>query len=151
MTDWSAIRQEYEQGASLRTLAAKHGVGKSTIAERKFKEQWDRPDTGRRTPDARKMVSIPPSSMPPDAVTIASTLLTDLANLVQGEASRLDYSDHVKASRALSEYVKVLLIAPRETETQDGLVIPLEKLLPSTRKEIRKLLAEDEQAQREVG
>lgn len=151
MTDWSVIRQEYEQGASLRVLAVKHGVGKSTIAERKFKEQWTEHRTPGRTPDTRKMVSIAPPPMPPDALTIASTLLSDLANLVQGEASRLDYSDHVKASRALSEYVKVLLIAPRETETQDGLVIPLEKLLPSTRKEIRKLLAEDEQAQREVG
>src|SRR6266571_3457246 len=53
MTDWAAIRQEYEEGASLRALALKHGVGKSTIAERKFKEQWveRRTDTGHRTPD----------------------------------------------------------------------------------------------------
>src|SRR5260221_9584112 len=57
MIDWSVIRQEYEQGSSLRVLAAKHGVGKSTIAERKFKEQWDKPDTGHRTPDAKQAQS----------------------------------------------------------------------------------------------
>src|SRR5258708_325175 len=34
MIDWSVIRQEYEQGSSLRVLAAKHGVGKSTIARK---------------------------------------------------------------------------------------------------------------------
>jgi len=57
MIDWSVIRQEYEQGSSLRVLAAKHGVGKSTIAERKFKEQWDKPDIGHRTPDTGRKIS----------------------------------------------------------------------------------------------
>lgn len=55
--DWNAIRADYESGVSLRQLAAKHGVGKSTIAERKFKEQWDRPDTGHRTPDVKQAQS----------------------------------------------------------------------------------------------
>jgi len=53
MIDWAKIRTEYESGLSLRQLAVKYGVGKSTIAERKYKEQWDRPDTGHRTPDAK--------------------------------------------------------------------------------------------------
>lgn len=38
--DWLAIRREYENGASLRTLAAKHNVSKSAIGQRKYKEQW---------------------------------------------------------------------------------------------------------------
>ena len=50
MADWQAIRTEYEQGASLRQLAVRYGVGKSTIAERKYKEQWERTaDSGQRT------------------------------------------------------------------------------------------------------
>lgn len=40
MADWQAIRQEYEQGASLRSLAAKHGISKSLIGKKKFEEQW---------------------------------------------------------------------------------------------------------------
>ena len=40
MADWQAIRQEYEQGASLRQLAARHGVSKSLIGKKKFEEQW---------------------------------------------------------------------------------------------------------------
>jgi len=148
MTDWSVIRHEYEQGASLRVLAEKYGVGKSTIAERKHKEQWaeHRTDTG-RTPDIKKILSIHPSPMPPDAVTIASNLLADLASLVQGEACRLDYSEHVKASRALSEYVKVLIVAPRETEAQDVLSVPLNKISPRTRLAIQRLIDEDAESQ----
>jgi hypothetical protein len=146
--DWPAIRAEYENGASLRSLASKHGVSKSTIGERKFKEQWaeHRTDTG-RTSDIQKIVSIHPSAMPPDAVTIASNLLADLANLAQGEWSRLTYSEHVKASRSLSEYVKVLVTAPRETEAQDVMSIPLNKLSPRTRLAIQRLIDEDEHAQ----
>src|SRR6266705_2594723 len=41
MIDWVAIRQEYEQGASLRALALKHGVGKSTIERHAKMGQWD--------------------------------------------------------------------------------------------------------------
>lgn len=41
MTDWKAIQSEYEQGASLRSLATKHGVGKSTIERHAKTGQWD--------------------------------------------------------------------------------------------------------------
>lgn len=53
--NWSAIRAEYENGSSLRQLAAKYGVSKSAIGERKYKEQWTErtPDTGHRTLDTK--------------------------------------------------------------------------------------------------
>lgn len=38
--DWSAIRYDYEQGMSLRQLAAKYGVSKSAIGQRKYDEKW---------------------------------------------------------------------------------------------------------------
>lgn len=41
MADWQAIRQEYEQGASLRQLATKHSVSKSTIERHAKMGQWD--------------------------------------------------------------------------------------------------------------
>ncbi len=51
MADWQAIKAGYTAGASLRQLAKDYGVGKSTIAERKYKEQWERTaDSGQRTP-----------------------------------------------------------------------------------------------------
>jgi hypothetical protein len=146
MTDWSAIRNDYENGVSFRALAAKYDVSKTYIIEKRNKEEWNRPDRPTMTDRPfKKIVSIHSSSMPPDALAIAGSLLEDLAHLVQGEASRLDYSEHVKASRALSEYVKVLIVAPRETETQERLSIPLDTISPRTRLAIQRLLAEDEQ------
>lgn len=38
--NWSAIRAEYENGSSLRQLAAKYRISKSAIGDRKYKEQW---------------------------------------------------------------------------------------------------------------
>ncbi len=46
MTDWAAIRADYEAGGvSLRQLAAKHDVSKTYLIERRNKEQWNRPTT----------------------------------------------------------------------------------------------------------
>lgn len=55
MADWQAIKAGYEAGASLRALAADYGVGKSTIAKRAAKEQWEHPvkvDSGQWTVDS---------------------------------------------------------------------------------------------------
>lgn len=41
--DWSAIRNDYESGLSLRQLAVKYGVSKSAIGQRKYDEQWATP------------------------------------------------------------------------------------------------------------
>jgi hypothetical protein len=38
--DWTAIRTEYEAGASLRQLERKYGVSKSVIGQRKHQEHW---------------------------------------------------------------------------------------------------------------
>lgn len=42
-TNWIQIRADYESGLSLRKLEAKYGISKSVIGERKFTEQWDKP------------------------------------------------------------------------------------------------------------
>jgi len=47
---WQVIRQEYEQGASLRSLAAKHAVSKTTLIRKRNSEGWTRDrTTGPRT------------------------------------------------------------------------------------------------------
>jgi len=151
LTDWSVIRQEYEQGATLRALAAKHDVSKTTLIRKRDSEGWTKdqptgPRTGPHTPTGGPL-HLPVSD---DAATIARIGLHQLALHLQAD-NILPIASHKSLSDALAQYVKVLVTAPRETETQDGLVIPLEKLLPSTRRAIRQLLSEDEQAQREVG
>lgn len=152
MADWSVIRNEYEQGASLRQLATKHSVSKTYIIEKRNKENWsrplptDRPTTTDRPLSPTKPIPLP---IPANAVTIAQIGLSQLARHLQTD-ELLPITYHKSISDALAQYVKVLVTAPRETETQDGLVIPLEKLLPHTRREIRRLLAEDEQLQQEA-
>ncbi len=151
MINWSVIRQEYEQGASLRSLAAKHDVGKSTIAERKLKEQWTerRTDTGHRTPDIMPLPR--PSSIPvsSDALSIARIGLHQLAQHLQTD-DLLTIASHKSLADALSQYVKVLLTAPQETETREGMLIPLDGISDYTRREIRRLLLEDAEQQREA-
>ncbi len=91
--------------------------------------------------------------MPMDAVSIARAGLKQLAQHVQGQTTEdtLPIASHKSLSDALTQYVKVLVTAPHETE--DGLLIPLEQLLPETRTAIRQLLADDkqQQAQEEEG
>ncbi len=147
--DWLAIRADYESGSSLRSLAAKHGVSKSTIGERKFKEQWaeHRTDIG-RTSDMLPLPRPTPLHLPlpDDAATIARIGLQQLAQHLQTDAI-LPISSHKSLSDALAQYVKVLVTAPRETEAQDVMSIPLNKLSPRTRLAIQRLLDEDERAQ----
>lgn len=149
MTDWKAIQSEYEQGASLRSLATKYGVGKSTIGERKFQEHWEQKpasDTGHRTPDTLPLPRPTPLPIPADARAIARIGLSQLARHLETD-TLLPITYHKSISDALAQYVKVLTTAPAEIEVQEGLVLPLEKLLPETRRAIRQLLAEDEQVQ----
>ncbi len=44
---WDLIRAEYEQGASLRSLARTYGVSKTYLIEKRDKEEWNRPTTDR--------------------------------------------------------------------------------------------------------
>ncbi len=147
MPDWSAIRIDYEQGLSLRALAVKHGISKTVIGERKYNEQWtqERTADGQRTADRIPHAPKPfPLPMPGDAISIARIGLSQLAQHLQGDTI-LEVKDHKMLSDALAQYLKVLTTAPQEPEVKEGLTIPLEKLSPHTRMEIRRLLAEDAQ------
>lgn len=57
--DWNAIRDEYEDGLSLRQLAAKYGVSKSVIGQRKYEEKWKEKEKTPRTPPPTQEVQHP--------------------------------------------------------------------------------------------
>jgi transposase-like protein len=143
---WHIIRQEYEKGASLRSLATKHDVPKTSLIRKRDAEGWTR--TGGPVLVHGPVDQEPPQGVQPpaDALTIARLGLRQLAQHLQGKDT-LSIANHKLLSDALATYVKVLLMVPREVDTQDGLVLPLEKLLPETRTAIRRLLAEDEDQQ----
>jgi len=148
LTDWKAIQAEYEQGATLRALAAKYDVSKTTLIRKRNSEGWttDRttgPRTGPHTPISGPIAHFP---IPDDAATIARIGLHQLAQHLQADEI-LPISSHKSLSDALAQYVKVLIVAPRETEAQDVLSVPLNKISPRTRLAIQRLLDEDAEAQ----
>ena len=152
MSDWSIIQQEYERGdfTSLQVLADKHGVSKTTLIRRRDIGQWttDRssgPRTGPPTPPTSGPVHLP---IPADGLSIARIGLQQLAQHLQGHTTEetLSISSHKSLSDALAQYVKVLAMAPQES--QDGFVILFEELLPQTVDVIRQALVEDERLQR---
>jgi hypothetical protein len=57
--DWFTIRADYEQGLSLRALAAKYGVSKSVIGDRKYREHWTQERTDDRTAQNTQEVKHP--------------------------------------------------------------------------------------------
>jgi hypothetical protein len=154
--NWPQVRADYEAGGtSLRQLATKYGVSKTYLIERRDKEKWNRPDrptiTDHRPPTTMplppKLLQLP---IPDDAVSIARIGLHQLAQHLQTD-TLLEVRDHKSLSDALAQYVKILQTAPQEPETKEGLVIPLEKLSPYTRQEIRRLLVEDARQQGRTG
>ncbi len=139
MIDWQQLRSEYEQGASLRTLAAKHGISKSLIGKKKFHEQWTQPQVDRIVDMPR-----PVHSVSTDIFVIADTLLYQVSQHLQ---EPLPMRDLKSASDVLAACAKVKQVYPQEQETKDGLVIPLDRLSARARMEIRRLLAEDAEQQ----
>jgi hypothetical protein len=153
--NWTAIQADYEQGElSQSALAKKHGVSRTAIQKRAMKEAWQ--VAGCRLQVAGATTPLPPPPkllhlpIPDDAVSIARIGLHQLAQHLQSD-TMLEVRDHKSLSDALAQYVKVLQTAPQEPESKEGLVIPLEKLSPSTRQEIRRLLVEDARQQGRTG
>lgn len=101
--NWSKIRTEYEHGASQRSLAKKHGVAQPTISERAKKEQWQ------HSP-------IIPLSEPiiyseTDEFAIVQKAINHLATFLEN-TDQMDLKDHKLFADALSQYMKIKLLAP---------------------------------------
>lgn len=135
--NWETIRQEYEQGDSLRVLAARHGVGVTTIHDRSKSEQWVR-TLGERKPNTEQ-----PPIPTDDAFSLARFALHKLVELAQGD---LDLKDHKLLSDALSQYNKVIAAAP-PTQTRGSYIAPelIAVMTPQEQDIVQKILSEAEQ------
>jgi hypothetical protein len=126
--DWEAIQREYEGGGvSLRLLAAKYGVSKSVIGDRKFREQWKEPakpdgrTADKKNPDTgqQNIFRLMPAPSPASAVALATMGLEDLLGLMQKSKGSMDFADHVKASSAMAQYNKIIINALPDEEEQE--------------------------------
>lgn len=129
MSDWEAIRREYEAGGvSFQQLAEKYKPSKSAIHRRAQKEMWDgmgrdAENVGRDGTEQEEvrnlhiLRSVLPS--PPNAVEGANLGLEALVNYLKDHKATMDLADHVKAATALSQYNKIIINAPLEAEEEE--------------------------------
>lgn len=136
--DWVAIRKAYEcERPSLSALERTYGVSRTAIRKRAAHEHWF------QVPGSTPPVPVEPLPLPLDALSIAKRGLHQLAQHLQADTP-LDIKEHKLLSDALAQYVKVLVIAPQEESSEEGLVLDIGKLPAWKRMELRRLLAADE-------
>jgi hypothetical protein len=99
MSDWEAIKKDFESGLSLRTLSAKHDIGKSTIHEHAIAGQWQRTNVG-QLPDIGQTPVAPANS----TVALANSMIGQLATIAKVP---LDLKEHNLFAQALSQYNKI--------------------------------------------
>lgn len=114
--DWAAIRNDYEKGLSLRALAAKYGVSKTVIGERKYKEQWEQPQ---RTSHPKQKVpnrDVSAALRAADALRLRAQKLT-----YQQIADACGYSDASTCRKAiLRELDRVVVENANELRREEG-------------------------------
>ena len=99
--DWQKIRADYEAGESLRQLAQKYELGKSTIAERAWKGHWVAPA---RTPGHRTVATTQKKQHPPLSADIKleqALLLYLKRHTYQEIATLCGYADRATAYNAI--------------------------------------------------
>ena len=119
MIDWDAIRSDYEDGISLRTLSTKYTVPKTTIIRHQQAEGWERTAdrTISRTPDRPPMTKV---------VGLADSMIDQLAVISK---IPLDLKEHKLFADALSQYNKILVSDPTAQQDEAHGPVPAE-LLP---------------------
>src|SRR5947209_7447071 len=116
MPDWSAIRQEYESGASKVALSTKHGITRQAIIKKSRKENWITP-----------LVTAPEHLVTPPVTNALPVDLTELSDLEKIEKAladlyrhlargSLELTQHKLFADALSQYMKLKLLIPQEQE-----------------------------------
>jgi hypothetical protein len=105
VADWQAIRAEYEQGASQRSLATKYGISQAAISKRCLKEGW----------------VIASVVMPTESVVSDNTVDQALADLAvhltdHPERAKLQLTQHKLFADAFSSYMKAKTLAPVEED-----------------------------------
>ena len=90
-TDWSGIREEYlSTGVSLRALAKKHGLAKTTLQQRAAREDWSS-ERGTAAGDPKRRIE-----------TVTAKLLARLEKAID-EAEDMDSKDIKAMTGALKE------------------------------------------------
>ncbi len=121
--NWTAIRADYEAGASLRALAGKYGVSKSVIGERKFKEQWDT-HKDKRTPVSSQRLSNPPTRDASAAQRVALALGLRARKLTYGEiAKQCGYNSADTCRKAIQRELQRVVVASVEELRREELYL----------------------------
>ncbi len=111
--DWPAIRAEFEQGLSQRSLAPKYGIEQSTISRRAKKENWRIipriTPTSERITDAADITDKSDN----DLLAIVQLLLKKTAEHAEGD---LEPKDIKLLADALSQFHKIKLSLPPEEQ-----------------------------------
>jgi hypothetical protein len=118
MPNWEAIEKDYHAGMSLRVLAAKYGISKSTIHKHCNPAKARIVDMG-GTVDGQSMDSGQASTLPStDIVALAKQLVSQLAQVADVP---LDLKEHNLIANALSQYNKIMITAPVNQELPKGI------------------------------
>ena len=140
---WEDIREQYEAGASQASLAKEHTVSQQAISKRAKREHW--------VHGQAVVTPLQPTTPFPPPGDVESIANLGIAGLGRHLATELPLREHMLLSQSLTQYVKAKTLAPQEApEQEDGLFIPLGRISPETRMEIRRLLALDAQEREQV-
>jgi len=120
--DWDRVRTGYEQGISLRSLAAASGHKKSTIESRAKAGKWAKPDPFRTPPvllaevseEVSEVSAVLAQDSDSDDMTVVTQAMADLAHHLAGEPAqaKLQLSQHKLFADSLSQYIKVKYAIP---------------------------------------
>jgi hypothetical protein len=143
--DWAAIESEYRAGPlSLRSIALKYGVPRSTIADKAKAEGWKRSPSIVLRPGPGRTKPALPDAEHLSAAAIAQYCLHGLAQLVEQGLSLVDYK---VLSDALASFHKILITSSPVQEQRLSYLSPeLIGAMSSQEQEIvQKILAAAEQ------
>ncbi|SRR6266550_1229659 len=138
LTDWAAIEKDRaEENLSLRTLASKHGVPFTTIADH-FKR---RATYSPRTDSVQSVQDTLEPSI--DIVALAKRLVDQLSRIAKDE---LDLKEHTLLSQSLSQYYKIMYAPPpAQPETnQPGQHFDLSILNEEELEQVQRIFAQAE-------
>lgn len=113
MVDWTAIRTQYEQGLSQRSLALKYDVSQSAISQKAKKENW-----------LIKPLIVPSSQLIADNSLVELTDLSTVEKAIRLISERLNEEPDNKNIKmlmdSLSQAYKIKLLVPPEEQEQSN-------------------------------
>lgn len=118
MADWQAIRAEFEQGISQRSLALKYGTTQASISRHATKEHWC------ITPRIIPVSVIQETAEELSERDLVQKALNQLAVYLDGEGL-IGLNQHKLFADALSQYIKLKMLFPSDQPTASGIAADL--------------------------